>query len=84
MPSGTSAPAFPSRPGSSTAITAEGITDRHRNPACPVLLTRSRDRQKNGNRFVGRKNSAVVREYTGYDAWGEKPSGTASPPSAAP
>jgi hypothetical protein len=28
---------------------------------------RSRDRKKNDNRFVEQKNSAVVREYIGYD-----------------
>jgi len=43
------------------------ITDWHRNPACPVPFTRSRDHKKNDNCFVEQKNGAVVREYVGYD-----------------
>ena len=43
------------------------ITDWHRNPACPIPFTRSRDHQKNDNCFVEQKNGAVVRQYIGYD-----------------
>jgi hypothetical protein len=43
------------------------ITDWHRNPACPIPFTRSRDHKKNDNCFVEQKNGAVVREYIGYD-----------------
>jgi hypothetical protein len=43
------------------------IVDWHRNPACPIPFTRSRDHKKNDNCFVEQKNGAVVREYIGYD-----------------
>jgi hypothetical protein len=43
------------------------IADWHRNPACPIPFTRSRDYKKNDNCFVEQKNGAVVREYIGYD-----------------
>jgi hypothetical protein len=43
------------------------VTDQHRNPACPIPFTRSRDHKKNDNCFVEQKNGAVVREYIGYD-----------------
>jgi hypothetical protein len=43
------------------------VTGWHRNPACPIPFTRSRDHKKNDNRFVEQKNGAVVREYTGCD-----------------
>jgi hypothetical protein len=37
-------------------------------PRCLIkTFTRSRDHKKNDNRFVERKNGAVVREYIGYD-----------------
>jgi hypothetical protein len=43
------------------------VADWHRNPACPIPFTRSRDHKKNDNAFVEQKNGAVVREYVGYD-----------------
>jgi hypothetical protein len=42
------------------------IADWHRNPACPIPFTRSRDHKKNDNCFVEQKNGAAVREYIGY------------------
>ncbi|MDR0628904.1 MAG: transposase [Treponema sp.] len=43
------------------------VADGHRNPACPIPFTRSRDHKKNDNCFVEQKNGACVREYIGYD-----------------
>ena len=43
------------------------VADGHRNPACPIPFTRSRDHKKNDNGFVEQKNGTCVREYIGYD-----------------
>jgi hypothetical protein len=58
---------------------SHAVTGWHRNPACPIPFTHSRDHRKNNNCFVEKKNGAVVREYTGCDRLGGMPSRPASP-----